>query len=103
MEIYFIISELIFLFLIIYINDLRIGLLSKAAESENKVFRNSAYVLAACIGALWYFYNQVFDVLKTKYFVEEQMIMKIASIAIFFLAIFILKFVFKRKIFNLKY
>lgn len=56
MEIYFIITELIFLFLIIYINDLRIGLLSKAAVSDSKVFRNSAYELAACIGALWYFY-----------------------------------------------
>ena len=100
MEIVMIITELLLLGFIVFINDLRIKLMIDAKENNRDNLKSSSYALAVFIGGLWFLFYEIYDVLKSYYFADKLLVFKILAIIIVWTLILSFKFLFKKKLLN---
>lgn len=100
MEIVLILTELLLLGFIVFINDLRIKLMIDAKENNRDYLKSSSYALAVFIGGLWFLFYEVYDVLKSNFFADKVLVFKILAIIIVFTLILSFKFLFKKKLLN---
>lgn len=104
------ISVLFLIFLIIlYVNDLRIRYnsleLSRVSEGTQKPDQKRIrlqlnIILGLLLGALWFTFYEIFELLKVDFNEESLIRLKLTSLFTMVALFMVLKFVFKRKILN---